>query len=148
MTISNPENVLSVLVLLGVAVATSHLTARVRAQADLAGASARANAALAGFLRRLTRLGGDRAVAQAICVEIGRLFDLRTLLLVPEAAGLVVQAANGADHRLETMEMAAAQWAYDTGQPAGHPATLAASGWFFQPYKPRSAQHRADFRAS
>ena len=134
LTISNPENVLSVLVLLGVAVATSHLTARVRAQADLASASARANAALAGFLRQLTRLGDNQAVAQAICVEIGRLFDLRTLLLVPEATGLVVQAANGADHRLETMETAAAQWAYDTGQPAGRgSATLAASGWFFQP---------------
>jgi two-component system sensor histidine kinase KdpD len=32
------------------------------------------------------------------------------------------------------MEMAAAQWAYDTGQPAGRgSATLAASGWYFQP---------------
>lgn len=142
LTISNPENVLSVLVLLGVALATSHLTARVRAQADLAGASARTNAALAGFLRQLTRLGSPDAVAQAICDEIGQLFDLRTVLLIPEATGpaaraatgLVVQAANGPDHRLETMEMAAAQWAYDTGQPAGRgSATLAASGWYFQP---------------
>jgi two-component system sensor histidine kinase KdpD len=62
------------------------------------------------------------------------LFGLRTVMLVAEGAGLAVQAANGSDYRLETMEMAAAQWAYDGGAPAGRgSATLAASQWFFQP---------------
>ncbi|AIT07776.1 histidine kinase [Sphingomonas taxi] len=134
LTISNPENVVSVLVLLGIAIATSHLTARVRAQADIAAASARTNAALAGFLRQLTRLNDPVAVAQAICDEVGQLFGLHTVMLVAEGAGLAVQAANGSDYRLETMEMAAAQWAYDGGAPAGRgSATLAASQWFFQP---------------
>ncbi|MGU3316420.1 DUF4118 domain-containing protein [Sphingomonas sp. M6A6_1c] len=134
LTISNPENVVSVLVLLGIAIATSHLTARVRAQADIAAASARTNAALAGFLRQLTRLNDPVAVAQAICEEVGQLFGLRTVMLVAEGAGLAVQAANGSDYRLETMEMAAAQWAHDGGAPAGRgSATLAASQWFFQP---------------
>ncbi|WP_174296507.1 sensor histidine kinase [Sphingomonas bacterium] len=134
LTISNPENVVSVLVLLGIAIATSQLTSRVRAQADLAGASARTNAALAGFLRHLTRLNDPVAVADVICGEIGQIFGLRTVMLVPEGAGLAVQAANGAGHRMETMEMAAAQWAYDTGTPAGRGSgTLAASEWFFQP---------------
>ncbi|MFK4985463.1 DUF4118 domain-containing protein, partial [Klebsiella pneumoniae] len=36
LSVSNPENVVSIFVLLGVAIATSQLTARVRAQADLA----------------------------------------------------------------------------------------------------------------
>ena len=134
LSISNPENVVSVLVLLGIAIATSHLTSRVRAQADLASASARTNAALAGFLRHLTRLNDPVAIADAICGEIGQIFDLRTVILVPDGGGLAVQAANGSDHRLETMEMAAAQWAYDTGTPAGRGSgTLAASEWFFQP---------------
>jgi two-component system sensor histidine kinase KdpD len=134
LTISNPENVVSVLVLLGIAIATSHLTSRVRAQADIAAASARTNAALAGFLRQLTRLSDPVAVADAICAEVGRLFGLRTVMLADEGAGLTVRAANGPDYRLETMEMAAAQWAYDGGAPAGRgSATLAASEWFFQP---------------
>ena len=134
LTISNPENVVSVLVLLGIAIATSQLTSRVRAQADLAGASARTNAALAGFLRHLTRLNDPVAVADVICGEIGQIFGLRTVMLVPEGPGLAVQAANGPDHRMETMEMAAAQWAYDTATPAGQGSgTLAASEWFFQP---------------
>lgn len=134
LTISNPENVISVLVLLGIAIATSQLTSRVRAQADLAGTSARTNAALAGFLRHLTRLNDPAAVADAICGEVGQIFGLRTVLLVGDGAGLSVQAANGPDHPLEPMEMAAAQWAYDTGAAAGQGSgTLAASEWFFQP---------------
>ena len=134
LTISNPENVVSVLVLLGIAIATSQLTSRVRAQADLATASARTNAALAGFLRHLTKLNDPVAVADVICGEIGQIFGVRTVMLVPEGAGLTVQAANGPDHRMETMEMAAAQWAYDTGAAAGQGSgTLAASEWFFQP---------------
>jgi len=137
LTINNPENVISVLVLLGVALATSQLTSRVRAQADLAAASARANAALAGFLRQLGAINDAEALSRAICEEIGRLFDFRTMLLVPAptGTGLVLQAAN-TEVRLETMELAAAQWALDTGTPAGRGSdTLAASEWLFRPMR-------------
>lgn len=136
LTVNNPENIISILVLLGVAILTSQLTSRVRAQADLAVASARTNAALAGFLRRLTPLGEPVELARAICEDIARLFDLRTVLLVPNGTGLVIQAASGPQYRLETMELAAAQWAFDTGAPAGKGSgTLAASEWYFQPLR-------------
>jgi two-component system sensor histidine kinase KdpD len=137
LTISNPENVISVMVLLGVAIATSQLTSRVRAQADLAAASARTNAALAGFLRQLGTINDVEELARAICEEIGRLFDLRTMLLVPAptGVGVVLQAANS-EVRLETMEHAAAQWALDTGSAAGRGSgTLAASEWLFRPMR-------------
>jgi two-component system sensor histidine kinase KdpD len=136
LTISSPENVISVIILLGVAVVTSQLTARVRAQADLAASSARSNAALAGFLRQLTSLADSTDVARAICSEIARLFELRTVILEQGASGIAVQAASAPDTRLETMELAAAQWAQDTGQPAGRGSgTLTASDWLFQPLK-------------
>ncbi|WP_076068386.1 sensor histidine kinase [Sphingomonas montana] len=136
LSISNPENIVSILVLLGIAFATSQLTSRVRAQADLAAASARTNAALTGFLRQLTSINEPVALARAVCEEVGRLFDLRTVILVAEPAGLVVQAANGPEYRLETMEMAAAMWSFDNGVPAGRGSgTLAASEWFFQPLR-------------
>jgi len=136
LTVNNPENVISIIVLLGVAIVTSQLTSRVRAQADMAAASARANAALAGFLRRLTPLGDPVELARAICEDVARLFDLRTVLLVPNGAGLVIQAASGLQFRLETMELAAAQWAFDTGAPTGKGSgTLAASDWYFQPLR-------------
>jgi two-component system sensor histidine kinase KdpD len=136
LTVSNPENIVSIFVLLGVAVATSQLTARVRAQADLAASSARTNAALAGFLRRLTPMGDPVELARAICDELARLFGLQTVLLAPGGAGLVVQAASEAGYRLDTMEMAAAQWAFETGTPAGKGSgTLAASEGLFQPLR-------------
>ena len=134
LSISNPENVVSVIMLLGVAVATSQLTSRVRAQADLAAASARANAALAGFLRQLTSLGDRIDVARTICSEIGRIFDLRVALIEESGDGLVVTASTTADTRLEAMELAAARWVLDTGKVAGRGSdTLAASDWLFLP---------------
>lgn len=136
LTVNNPENIISILVLLGVAALTSQLTSRVRAQADMAAASARTNAALAGFLRRLTPLGDPVELARTICEDVSRLFDARTVVLVPNGAGLVVQAASGLEFRLETMEMAAAQWAYDNAAPTGKGSgTLAASDWYFQPLR-------------
>ncbi len=135
LSINNPENVISVIVLLGTAIVTSQLTARVRAQADLAASSARANAALAGFLRKLTTLADRDEVVTVICAEVSRLFDRATVVLTHvEGQGMVVEAASGPGYRLETMDLAAAQWAYDTRAPAGKGSgTLAASDWLFQP---------------
>lgn len=135
LSINNPENVISVIVLLGTAIVTSQLTSRVRAQADLAASSARANAALAGFLRKLTMLDDRDDVARAICDEVARLFERETMLLAyVEYQGMVVQAASGSGFRLETMDLAAAQWAFDTRTASGKGSgTLAASDWRFQP---------------
>lgn len=112
------------------------MTSRVRAQADLAAASARDNATLAGFLHRLSGLADPAEAARVICEDIALLFEVQAVLLTPSPAGLAVQAATKPDYRLETMEMAAAHWAFDTGTPAGKgSATLAASEWLFQPLK-------------
>ena len=136
LTISNPENVISIIVLLGVAFVTSQLTSRVRLQADLAATSARTNAALAGYLRQLTSLNDPEEVAKAACVEIARLLSLRVVLLEQTATGFAIKAASHAGSNLETMEMAAAQWVNDTGQPAGRgTGTLTASDWQFQPLR-------------
>ena len=134
LTIQDPENAVTVFVLLGIAIATSQLASRVRDQADLASASARANATLAGFSRQLAALDDREVVARTVCIEIARLFDLRALLIERTGAGLTIAASSEAGQRLETMELAAAQWAWDTGKPAGRGSgTLAGSDWYFQP---------------
>jgi two-component system sensor histidine kinase KdpD len=135
LTVSNPENIISIFVLLGVAIATSQLTARVRAQADLAAVSARTNAALAGYLRQLTRLTDPLEVARVACTRLGELLDVRVVMLERTGAGLAVQGESEPGGAcLETMELAAAQWVWDTGQPAGRgTGTLTASDWQFQP---------------
>lgn len=136
LTVNNPENIISIIVLLGVAVATSQLTSRVRLQADLAATSARTNAALAGYLRDITALNDADEVARAACGEISRLLGVKVVILEQADAGFAIKAAseNGVD--LETMELAAAQWVSDTGQTAGRgTATLTASDWRFQPLR-------------
>ena len=136
LTVNNPENVISILVLLGVAVVTSQFAARVRAQADLAQSSARQNAALASFSRQLTAASDQDALMQAICAEVGRLLDARAVLLLPSADGPMLRAAVPPEDRLEQIERAAAQWAIDNAQPAGRgSATLTASDWLFHPLR-------------
>jgi two-component system sensor histidine kinase KdpD len=136
LTINNPENVVTLFVLLGVAFVTSQFAARTRAQAELAQSSARANAALAGFLGQLTKINGEEELAQAICGEIGRIFDVRTVLLTASSDGPRVRAANPAEDRLGTIELAAVSWALERGQPAGRGSdTLTASDWLFYPLR-------------
>ena len=144
LTVNNPENVVTIVVLLGVAFVTSQFAARVRSQADIAAASARANAALADFLRRITTSANAGEVEQAICVEIGQLFDVQTVLMSAGDTGAHVQAAFPPDDRLETIDLAAAQWVLDRGQPAGRGSdTLAASEWLFHPIRSSSHIHAA-----
>ncbi|WP_343525981.1 sensor histidine kinase KdpD [Sphingomonas sp.] len=137
LSISNPENLISVIVLLGIAIATSQLTARVRAQADLAAASARTNATLAGFLRQIAGVNDPDIAAQMICDDVGRLLAVQVILLAPaHGTNLEILAASDPAYRLNTMDNAAAAWAFDTGQAAGKGSgTLAASEWLFQPLK-------------
>ena len=137
LTISNPENLVSVFVLLGIAIATSQLTARVRAQADLATTSARTNATLAGFLRQIAGVNDLDIAAQMICDDVRRLLDVQVVLLGrTDGSELEILAASDSAYRLDTMDNAAASWAFDTGSPAGKGSgTLAASEWLFQPMK-------------
>ncbi|MEE4451057.1 sensor histidine kinase KdpD [Novosphingobium resinovorum] len=143
LTVSNPENVISILVLLGVAVVTSQFAARVRAQADLAGSSARQNAALASFSRQLTAAATREELMQAICAEVARLLDVRAVLLLPSPNGPDLSAAYPPEDRLDQIEIAAAQWAIDNEQPAGRgSATLTASDWLFHPLRASAVSGR------
>lgn len=133
-TIAAPENVVAIVVLLGVAVATSQLTARVRAQADLAAASARVNAVLAGFLRQLTAATDADALMATAAAEIARLFDARAIVLTAGATDIEVHAAAPPAGPLGTIDLAAARWAMERGEPAGRgSSTLASSDWLFHP---------------
>ena len=136
LTISNPENVITIIVFLGVALVTSQFAARVRAQADLAAASAKVNAALAGFLRQITQSAGEAEVAQVICSEIAHLFGARTALITASPDGPRIAAAVPPDAKLDTIELAAAQWVLDRGQPAGRGSeTLTAADSLFVPVR-------------
>ncbi|MBO9712202.1 sensor histidine kinase KdpD [Sphingomonas sp.] len=134
LTVSNPENVITIIVLLGVAFLTSSLSARVRAQAVLAAGSARQNAALAGFLRQLSDAATEAELMQAVCAEIARLLDVQAVMLVASPDGPQIRAAIPPEDALDTIALAAAQWTLERGVPAGRGSdTLTASDWLFYP---------------
>ncbi|WEK47845.1 MAG: sensor histidine kinase KdpD [Candidatus Andeanibacterium colombiense] len=131
-TIQDPQNIVTVLVLLGVAVTSSQLAARTREQALLAQRSAAQNSSLAGFARQLTALSRQDELAQLLSAEIGRLLGVNTVFLLPENGQLVLRAATPPEVRLEAIEQAASRWTLDHNQPAGHGTeTLTASDWQF-----------------
>ena len=142
--ISNSENAVTILVLLGVAFVTSQLAARVRSQADLAAASAKVNAALADFLRRINASGTGEEIAQAICSEFARLFDVRAVLTIAGDEGPQVLAADPPGQSFDVIDHAAADWALARGAPAGRGTdTLTASDWSFYPIRSNARTHAA-----
>lgn len=133
-TIEDPQNIITVMVLVAVAALSSQLAARLRQQALLAGASARTSAALAGFARLLTGVTTAEELGRVLCAEAARLLDAHAVLLLPEEGKLALAAAFPPQHRLEVLDLAAAQWAFDRAQPAGRGSgTLTASEWLFTP---------------
>ena len=133
-TIQDPQNIITVLVLLGVAVVGSQLAARVRDQALLARASAAQNSSLAGFARQLTAISSADELSQILCAEVGRLLAANTLVLMPEGEGLRVRSSVPPGSRLEMLDEAAARWCFDNNRPAGRGSdTLTASEWLFYP---------------
>ena len=152
-TIEDPQNIITVLVLLGVAVVASQLASRMRDQAELARASALQNAALAGFARLLTGIGQRDELGRVLCGEVARLLDVQAVLLGPRGGQLVVTAAVPPTDELDMLALAAAQWAFGKGRPAGSGSdTLTASEWRFQPVATAERVHgvlglaRADAR--
>jgi two-component system sensor histidine kinase KdpD len=132
-TIQDPQNIITVLVLLGVAIVGSQLAARVRAQAVLAQASAAQNRrwrasrrGLPASLHRRTGAGAVRRDRAAPARQHG----------AADAGGggpcgARVRAAGG---RLAMLDDAAARWAFDNNKPAGQGSdTLTASEWLFYP---------------
>ncbi len=134
-TIQDPQNIITVLVLMGVAFVSSSLAARMREQAMLAQHSAGQNASLAGFARLLTAVSKAEELGQVLCAEVARLLDARAVLLMMSGAdGLQLVAANPPEDRLEALEHAAARWSFDHNRPAGRGSdTLTASEWLFHP---------------
>jgi two-component system, OmpR family, sensor histidine kinase KdpD len=134
LTVQDPENILTILILLGVALVTSQLAARVRLQADLAQRSSGQNAALAGFARTLAGLSTVPEVGEALCAEVARLRGIQAILLLPGETAPMLAAASLADPKLGPIELAAADWAMAQAQPAGRgSAIVAASEWLFEP---------------
>src|SRR4029079_9514864 len=85
--ISNPNDIVTVIVLFAVAVVTSQLAASVRRQASIAQKHAARNATIAGLARRLLGCTSEQEIADATASELAAIFQCNAILLLgpPEA---------------------------------------------------------------
>jgi two-component system sensor histidine kinase KdpD len=135
-TITEPQSVLTVLVLIGIAAFTSRLTGGMRSRAAIGVRSAHENAALAAFAQALTRVSDAQSTADTVCVEVSRLLDVNAVLLAERDGQPAIVAAAPPASDLTPIDVAAADWAFKRGETAGYgTVTLNASDWQFHPLK-------------
>ncbi len=136
LTVDDPQSLVSLLVLLGIAAFTSRLTGRLKTRATLGLRSAHENAAVAAFAQVLARVSDRRSTAGVICEEVSRLLDVDVMLLVERAGAMVVVTTCPDGLTLGPVDAAAAEWAWSRGEQAGAgTATLNAADWLFVPLK-------------
>jgi two-component system, OmpR family, sensor histidine kinase KdpD len=134
LTISEPQNVVTLVVLTIVAVVASQLAGRLRREATIGVRSANENASLAAFGQRLAAVSDEARTAVAVCEEVSRMFDVSTILLARGDTRLKVIGAHPVGPQLGPIDIAAAEWAFDRGEVTGRDSgTLTASDWQFHP---------------
>lgn len=133
-TISDPQNGITFMVLMGVAIFASQLTGRLKREANIGARTAAENAAIAAFGQRLAAVSDEYGTAATVCDEIAALLGVSTILLARKGAALTEIAAQPPKPALGPLDMAAAEWAFDRGETTGmDTGTLTASDWQFHP---------------
>lgn len=133
--VTSPEDVATVALLFLVALVTSQLAARMRAQAQAAESNAARNANIAGLARRLLSCSSDEQIAKIACRELGRLFRCNTVMLGNETEPQLI-AARPAHASMTPSDLVAAAWAIESGEPAGRGArSVDATEWVFYPVR-------------
>ncbi|MBN8845353.1 MAG: sensor histidine kinase KdpD [Sphingomonadales bacterium] len=135
-TITDPQSVLTMLVLTGVAAVTSNLAGRLRTRAQIGVRSAQENAALASFAQTLARAADLETTATATCEEVSRLLGVRAVVMTVQEDMLRPIVARPPEAQISPVDQAAAEWSWTSGEPAGRGTnTLLASDWQFHPLK-------------
>lgn len=137
--IYDPQDVATVALLFLVALVTSHLAARIQAEARAAEKSAARNATIAGLARRLLSCSSDEQIAQIACRELGRLFECNAVMMAGQPETHVIARQPGYAP-LTPSDIATADWTIQSGQPAGRGTrSIAATEWVFHPIRSDSA---------
>lgn len=124
-------DVITVVILLLAALATTQLAGRIGDQARVSATDAARNAAIAGFAGRLLSCSADQDIAWATCAELHRLFHCNVIVVAgfPEPQ-IIAAIPNGI--RLTPSDIAAAALTINTGQPAGRGTSrLQPAEWSF-----------------
>ena len=118
--ISDTEHLLTFVVMLIVALVTSGMTVRIRAQAAAARQRERRIAALYGMGRELTSVRGVDQLLETALRHIGEVFPGQITMLLPDAAGhLTLRLSKPDGVGLSGTELGVAQWAHEHKEVAG-----------------------------
>ncbi|MGN6817049.1 MAG: DUF4118 domain-containing protein [Sphingomonas sp.] len=136
-TVADPQSVLTMFVLIGIATFTANLTGRLKIRATIGARSAQENAAVAGFGQALARASDWQSTSQTICGEAAHLLGVTVILLDQRDGELeCVASAPGPAPGLGAVDRAAADRAWSKGEATGvGTATLVSADWQFQPLK-------------
>jgi len=136
-TVAEPQSVLTMFVLIGIAVLTANLTGRLKVRATLGARSAQENAAVAAFGQALARSSDWEATSRTVCEEMARMLGVSAILL-DDRDGELERVATSSDDLppFGPVDRAAADWAWSRGEATGAgTGTLVSADWQFQPLK-------------
>ncbi|MGH2343136.1 DUF4118 domain-containing protein [Segnochrobactraceae bacterium EtOH-i3] len=133
-TIARPHELLALAIFLLIAVLTSAIAGRARAQTEAAIRRVRAIRRLYEFTRKLSSVAGRDDVAEAAAIEIHAVIGRATVVLLSEGTDLAIASAWPPEDRLDTASMSAARWAFTRREAAGaDTGTLPTVPWLFLP---------------
>ena len=133
-TITDPENLVTFVILAGVGIVAAQLAGRLRREANVGARTSTENAALAAFGQRLAGVADETGTAAVTCSEIASLLNVGTVLLLKKGGKPVVVQAAPENPLLGPIDLTAADWAFERNEPAGRDtSTLTASDWQFHP---------------
>jgi two-component system sensor histidine kinase KdpD len=133
-TVTKPQDVLSLLVFLVIAVLISELTGRARDQAAAAREREEHTAALYAFSRRIAGAAGIEDLIPVVVTQVGALFGASVALLGRDGDRLVLRGWHPPATAVGPAEMAAATWVWQYDEPAGPGTnTLPGGDWLFVP---------------
>lgn len=133
-TIASPHEVFAFSIFIGAALVAGGLASRVREQAQAARARAVAVRSLYDFARKLSGTANADNVLWAAVSQLHETFGEGAVVLMPRDGELRLAAAWPPDADLGLADMAAARWAFERKESAGHDTgTLPSSRYQFRP---------------
>ncbi len=135
-TIADPENVVTLIFFLIVAVIASNLAGRTREQVITARSRVRTTEELFAFSRKLAGIGTLDDLLWATVYQIALMLKVRVVLLLPAGDGIAVRAGYPPEDELDEADLAAARWTWEHNRPAGRGAdTLPGAKRLFLPFR-------------
>lgn len=133
--VTETNDLLTIIVLLGVALVTSQLTASIRRQAERANAHADRNATVAGLARRLLSCATEQEIATVSTGELAQVFACNAMLILASDPAKIAAAAPHVAE-LGPNDWAAAELALQAGEATGRGVTRAVpTEWQFRPIR-------------